>query len=334
MRNLILEGITLAKRLGDDWKVIVRPHPEEDSSVDLNIPNDPNVITRSDAQLYDEILDSSVVLTINSTVGLEASALGRYVITCGDGIYTAERFARSLSSVCSDDFDIRKDVDSFYNDCDNHFLKIKTYLQLLLSQFHFIPRRYKALFPESTILGVIRENIKEYAAKNTDDLGDMKTRQIFDALSSISDNGNSLYIDVFINANDKVNITYRKFDMPVDKSFIENKIRFYTGHEEICANLNLTPKNQIRSDIAIFPTDFKGEEPTRYHIVFDEKMNIHPSALKAAYLGKKQSEFKILERDLAHGWGLNLFFRKLAGKKIGSVTLKRRIARLRRKYIG
>jgi len=334
MRNLVLEGLKLAKRLGDEWKVIVRPHPEEDASVELNIPNDSNVVTRGDTQLNDEILNSSVVLTINSTVGLEASILGRYVIACGKGIYTAENFVRSLPTLRSDQFDLKEDVELFYRDFDKHFASLERYLKHLISRFHFIPRRYKALFAQSVISELIRENIKDCAIQNADTVCDIQVRQAFDALSSMSANGNPFCIDVFINADDKVNVTYRKYDVPVDKSFIENRVKFYTGYEELNIKLNVAPENRIRSDIAIFPTDYSGEELKHYLIVFDEKMNFHPSFIRENSNIKKQFEFDMQQQKFLRHWGLNQLIQKLSNKKIGNVTLKRRLARLRRKYIG
>jgi hypothetical protein len=334
MRNLVLEGIKLAERLGNEWKVIVRPHPEEDSSVELNIPNDSNVVIRGDTQLNDEILNSSVVLTINSTVGLEASILGRYVIACGKGIYTAENFVRSLPALKSDHFDLKEDVELFYRDFDKHFASLERYLMHLISRFHFIPRRYKALYAQSVISELIRENCKDCAIQNADTVCDIQVKHAFDALSSMTANANPFCIDVFINANDKVNVTYRKYDVPVDKNFIEKRVKFYTGHEELNMKLNPAPENQIRSDIAIFPTDYSGEELKHYLIVFDEKMNLHPSVIRENSVIIKRFKFDMLQQKFLRYWGLSPIIQKLSNRKIGTVTLKRRLARLRRKYIG
>ncbi|MDO6467092.1 hypothetical protein Q4498_03105 [Neptunomonas phycophila] len=77
-------------------KLVVREHPEE---VDkrLNLPKISGIDYRNDLGLEYWIKKSLSVITINSTVGLEALALGKNVITLGDAIYTSKELTLEYS---------------------------------------------------------------------------------------------------------------------------------------------------------------------------------------------------------------------------------------------
>ena len=80
---------------------LIRPHPEETAETLINIPRFDNVKVSSEKSL-DHWLDwSDLVVTINSTVGLEALIKGKQVISLGQSIYssaglTSELKAKSL----------------------------------------------------------------------------------------------------------------------------------------------------------------------------------------------------------------------------------------------
>ena len=98
MRELVNFAIRLAERLGDDWRVLARPHPEERPSVRLNLPLDARLTLDAETNLETQIAQAAVCLTINSTVGLEA-ALGGCVTVCfGEGIYCRRNFVVAAQS--------------------------------------------------------------------------------------------------------------------------------------------------------------------------------------------------------------------------------------------
>lgn len=77
---------------------LVRPHPEELPETAPNIPRYKNVRV-SKEQSLDHWLDwSDIVVTINSTVGLEALIKGKKVISLGGSIYSSAGLTSSLSS--------------------------------------------------------------------------------------------------------------------------------------------------------------------------------------------------------------------------------------------
>ncbi|AFL51445.1 hypothetical protein ABIE78_002724 [Sinorhizobium fredii] len=101
MRQLVLDAINLAQALGQEWNVIVRDHPEETQS-GLNIPFGDRVWRDNTSTLEERISSSSIVFTVNSTVGLTAALAGKVVICNGEGIYCRESFVINKSNMTRD----------------------------------------------------------------------------------------------------------------------------------------------------------------------------------------------------------------------------------------
>jgi hypothetical protein len=92
MRNLVRYAQALRKCLGEEWRIIVRPHPEEVPNAKLNLPVDPCITVDATTPLTTCIAQASVCLTVNSMVGLEAAFLGALTVCLGDGIYCRQSF--------------------------------------------------------------------------------------------------------------------------------------------------------------------------------------------------------------------------------------------------
>ncbi|UKH33436.1 hypothetical protein [Actinobacillus pleuropneumoniae] len=73
----------------DDVIFVVRPHPEEDVETLSNLPNWDNLIVSTDLDLNFWLENSDLIVTINSTVGLEALLKGKPVICLGKSIYSS-----------------------------------------------------------------------------------------------------------------------------------------------------------------------------------------------------------------------------------------------------
>ncbi|HEE9762614.1 hypothetical protein ACF8LD_17620 [Pseudomonas sp. zbq_5] len=77
---------------------LVRPHPEELPETAPNIPRYGNIRVSS-LQTLDHWLDwADLVVTINSTVGLEALIKGKKVVSLGDSIYSSAGLTSTLTS--------------------------------------------------------------------------------------------------------------------------------------------------------------------------------------------------------------------------------------------
>ena len=95
MRETFLDIYSNLNSQGSSF--LIRPHPEETSDALINIPRFDNVKVSSEKNL-DHWLDwSDLVVTINSTVGLEALIKGKQVISLGQSIYSSAGLTNDLN---------------------------------------------------------------------------------------------------------------------------------------------------------------------------------------------------------------------------------------------
>jgi hypothetical protein len=92
MRDLVAFALEIAVRLGGDWRVIARPHPEEAPDARLNLPRDARLSVDGETPLGDWLDRAKVCLTVNSAVGLQAATHGAVTVCCGEGIYCQQSF--------------------------------------------------------------------------------------------------------------------------------------------------------------------------------------------------------------------------------------------------
>jgi capsular polysaccharide export protein len=76
---------------------LIRPHPEETVDTLINIPRFDNVKVSSEKSLEHWLDWADLVVTINSTVGLEALIKGKKVISLGQSIYSSAGLTNELS---------------------------------------------------------------------------------------------------------------------------------------------------------------------------------------------------------------------------------------------
>ncbi len=74
----------------EDWALFVKPHPYEGATADMRecLAGTSNAYLLENATAQSAIRGADAVLTINSTLGLEALCYGKRVVTLGDNIYT------------------------------------------------------------------------------------------------------------------------------------------------------------------------------------------------------------------------------------------------------
>ncbi len=87
LKTLIDYAINYAKK--EKLKLLIKPHPAERNNTILkyinNLAGDDIIVTNSNT--FELIQNARIVITINSTVGLEALILNKYVIFLGDTFY-------------------------------------------------------------------------------------------------------------------------------------------------------------------------------------------------------------------------------------------------------
>ena len=82
----------------EDWVVLVKPHPHEGVGDEIReaVTQTPNAFLLENVSAQSAIKSADAVLTINSTLGLEALCCGKRVITLGDNIYTGRGLTADL----------------------------------------------------------------------------------------------------------------------------------------------------------------------------------------------------------------------------------------------
>lgn len=104
---------------------VVRPHPEELPSTNINIPKYKNVIFDQSGSLNDCIKNCNIVVTVNSTVGLEALLLGKKVYCLGKSIYSSLRCIHKIgqtNQIIGSEEILRILENYFVHICQNHLL--------------------------------------------------------------------------------------------------------------------------------------------------------------------------------------------------------------------
>lgn len=213
MREFFLE---VYNELNNDNRVfIVRPHPEEQQQYPLNIPRFDNVIVDAHDLLDNQIEKADIVVTINSTVGLQALIKGKSVIANGDGIF------RQLD--CLSTFsDIRKTAD------------IKEVNKLLAALV-----KYNLVFEDNPFNDIVLSNQLDIDAdgKNT-----------FSRAPKLPFPTRNVKILIDFCFGVRLNLTYRKSSEKISLQYIEtillqnNILSYEFVREQSEANLIITDK--------------------------------------------------------------------------------------------
>ena len=268
MRTLVLLGSRLARSLGPDWKVVVRRHPEEDPNLQLNLPKISNVVHRNDTDLKDELAKAQATLTINSTVGLEAALGGGFVMTLGEGVYCREEFVHRID--VSDQEALLEKIENHYSKPNERYEKLRRYLNVALGCFHFPSQSDFEDYPLSSVTRWFRGRAPDMSAQTT-----TLHEAISEKLRAFVDHGRRIKIDNYLSPENKIDITYRLAKVPVSCDFIEGALQRYIAERP---RIDVSSKHEPGVDrLAIAPSTLKDfEKLSRYQMVFDERMNIHP----------------------------------------------------------
>jgi capsular polysaccharide export protein len=183
-------------------KFLLRPHPEEEKDTCLNIPLFKNTLVSSDKTLKEWLKWSDIVVTINSTVGLEAIIAGKPVISMGDSIYSSTGLT----------FGLNDNIKTF--EPDEIYQRLFRYLKYLLSHNILIADKEsnrdvikKCMGFQNETYNKERLQIKPYMI-NSIDFAD-------------------IYLDIPLDAC--VNVTYRDHKKAIDAAWIKKVISQNAG---------------------------------------------------------------------------------------------------------
>ena len=258
MRRLVLEAIRLRRNLGQDWDVVVRPHPEEVPDELPNIPVDPHVKIDSETSLNAQLAESLAVLTVNSTVGLEAAFAGCVPIVFGEGVYCREPFVLRAQdgSVCGEK------IQTWGEDRPAHFEKVAVYLARLLDNHQLQPvdgRRSEA------------EGLRNDMHLSGDDADfALPTAQSVtlsqEARSRLGKENRPLIVHAIDLASSRVNETYRDINVPISRQSIERAIRLQLGEWSI----ELSPvREPAAGDVAVIGPKISPTACSKYSVIMD-----------------------------------------------------------------
>jgi capsular polysaccharide export protein len=282
MRQLVLMTYM---HMNDDYICVVRPHPEEDTSVNLNLPILDRLIVTSDGDLKQWILLSSLIININSTVGLEAILENKKVICLGKSIYsnkglTIDTNIREFNLDRIKKFEIdSENIKNYYNYLiEMHTCFSKNGTLWLKNNFPLLKKYKIDTFYNDRKLDVIKFNnyLKGY-------MDEIKKKLIeYDK------------VNIVVHLNNKnVNLTYRKNNIKIELKYIldlaevfflekfqlkinaQEKINIYNYNSE-----KFKIKRNSFNILMIDEIKIKYEKDQNYHLIVDPYFNIHPLNLK------------------------------------------------------
>lgn len=237
-------------QLNDENTVfIIRPHPEESANQFINIPKLKNVFIYEEESLEFWIENSHLIVTINSTVGLEAMLKGKPVISLGESIYSSFKYLQKLYYP-----DLVKVCSSNYTD------ELKNYLMYFVSSNLLIEgSKYN--------IDIIKKQIPH--------LSDM-VNQVYledDEISKLKDKSknylalvNKPVVNLVFDLSSRLNISYRMNAVPITKDWIiailngfsvENP-EFVINSKEFCDIAICDEGASFEADSATIVLDFYG----------------------------------------------------------------------------
>ncbi|WP_456391145.1 capsular polysaccharide export protein, LipB/KpsS family [Profundibacter sp.] len=277
MRNLVRYALVLRKCLGEDWRIIVRPHPEEVPNSKLNLPVDPCITVDATTALSTCIAQASVCLTVNSMVGLEAAFQGALSVCLGDGIYCRQSFVIAGQNTPAADVAVK--VMQRLTEANPRTLEKLGYLYAL-------QQKYQIGYNEGTTAGECADEWAQLAKALTAKRGKMwqlsnvkqeksrtcivkhapRLQQIaacFDELPAQS----KLTVDLLISPTDRLFLTYRDTAIRPTARYVSDMLG-KRGFKDFVTRKNMKPSEQA-GDIAILSSKASALY-SKHKIVLDE----------------------------------------------------------------
>lgn len=184
---------------------IIRPHPEELETTLINIPILDNVLVSKDESLEYWLNLSDLVVTVNSTVGLEALIKGKSIICLGQSVYSSLPCLSSYNALVTNKSYILKNT--------------KDYLGYLLT--------HNLLVENSPYNGFVINNVFNIG-------NDVSTMDVY--IQNDINSGKSVFCDFSFSS--KINLTYRKFSVDIDLNWIDGFLRPVIGDYDFVENIN------------------------------------------------------------------------------------------------
>ena len=277
MRQLVL--IT-SLNMGDDYICVVRPHPEEDKDTNLNLPIFDNLIVTTEGDLKQWILLSSIIITINSTVGLESLLEKKKVFCFGNSIYSNKALTIDTNI---EKFNL-KDTSLFKLDQEN-IINYYNYLIEMHTCYDITGTLWlRNKFP---LLSDTKKGSSPFNDRKLDIVEFNKYISLFlDKIKLVLSECNA--INIVVNLDDKnVNLTYRNFDVHINRDYILSRAKqFFLDKFELHIDKKINifniisifdiQKNNNFNILMIDETKYEYSRKIKYDLIVDPYFNIHP----------------------------------------------------------
>lgn len=202
---------------------VVRPHPEEDSIQKTNIPRLQNVSIQEGETLDHWISESDLVVTINSTVGLEALLQAKSVICLGKSIYSS---IRTLADFGNTKIDEKQNT-----------LEVRKYLAYLISN---------NLIKSDSLwnLDVVRKQLSIENGETALEIPHtINKRLISEKIHSFQ---SAVSISLDFSPNERLNLTYRNYSVPVDRNWIMKIAAELLPNKKLVINRDCLQTSEIK----------------------------------------------------------------------------------------
>lgn len=171
---------------------LIRPHPEETADTLINIPHFDNVKVSSDKSLEYWLDWSDLVVTINSTVGLEALIKGKQVISLGQSIYSSAGLTNELNEK--------------YTPASTNHQRLTKYLGWLVKSNLLLPN---GPYNKSVVNAQLSINFETLAHKPAQQNSNL-AKSTFDTVE----------VHLAFPLNSTLDLTYRKNKIPITKEWL------------------------------------------------------------------------------------------------------------------
>lgn len=240
MRQLVLcvlnSILEINKKLGCDLKLVVRRHPEE---VDerLNLPNHDSIHYFDSFDIASWCKYSRCVVTINSTVGLEAVTLGVPVVSLGKSIYSNKGVVLEANPSTLKSSLLSVLIDGWVPEHE----QVSRYLYMLYEKYTAsldnFPKALLLSYPELFDVSCLGECVS----------GNIDKR--FYAFSK----DHIVKVGVICNKVPRLNLTYRKTNEILNSKLIRKKLALWYGHDSSMISIERVAQVDDGFDVLILP---------------------------------------------------------------------------------
>lgn len=264
---------TILSRLTAEFFVVIRPHPEEVDKIEIDMSRHSHAIMTTRGTLDAWLEHCDAVVTINSTVGLQALLKQRPVFSFGKSIYSGKGLDIPVTGET-----LRAKVEGYFTEPSLDIEAIQAFYSYLLS--------YHTCHDEQGC-GVLQEHCGDVTVRteasrffNHWELSPQSHRQYVEALERSLRGRRVSTVIVIVTLDDiYLDLTYRKTKVEITRAFLEEELLSFLHRLDISfGDIIITKRSKsLPNALNILVTDHL--EPNRevFDLVVDPFFKLRPS---------------------------------------------------------